>query len=52
MKQLGPEGLIHAITQKTFIGYSIAIVVILLSLLAVTNSEKYGNKVVVVDVLM
>ena len=50
--QFDPDALVTALKQPPFIGYCIAIIVILTGLLVLTHNTRYGNKLVVIDVLM
>lgn len=51
-QQFDPDALMVALKQPTFIGYSIAVVVILCGLLVLTHTQRYQDRFVVVDVLM
>jgi hypothetical protein len=50
--QFDPDALVLALRQPPFIGYCITVVVILTALLVLTHSSRYGEKWVVIDVLM
>jgi hypothetical protein len=50
--QFDPDALVLALRQPPFIGYCITVVFILAALLVLTHSSRYGEKWVVIDVLM